>query len=223
MSNIPKIMSNIPKIIHQTAPADKTRWHPIWEKCQNSWKHYFPEWEYRFWTDEDLDTFIKTKYAWFYPIYVSYPKQIQRVDSARYFILNEYGGLYADMDFECIQNFEHIFTENKVYIAESEYKNIKHEPDFEYEILQNALMASPPKHEFWIYIFEDLLTYIEPDLFNPNYILNSTGPQVIIRTYLKYSELVHKLSSKTFSVREYKPETMAVHHGTKIWSDNYNN
>jgi len=204
-------MLNIPKIIHQTAPADKTRWHSIWERCQNSWKHYFPEWEYRFWSDEDLDTFIKTKYVWFYPIYVSYPKQIFRVDAARYFILNEYGGLYADMDFECIQNFEHIFTENKVYIAESEYKDTKYESDFEYEILQNALIASPPKHKFWIYCFEELLAYPEAN------VLKSTGPQVMIRTYLKHPELVNRLPSNIFSKREYKPETMAVHHGTKMW------
>jgi hypothetical protein len=122
------------------------------------------------------------------------------------------------MDFECIQNFEHIFTENKVYIAESEYKNIKYEPDYEYEILQNALIASPPKHEYWTYIFEDLITYVEPDLLNNHFILKSTGPQVIIRTYLKHPELVNRLPSKIFSEREYKPETIAVHHGTHMWA-----
>ena len=46
----------IPKIIHQTAPADKSKWHPIWEICQNSWKENFPspEYSYKFWNDDDL-------------------------------------------------------------------------------------------------------------------------------------------------------------------------
>ena len=204
-------MSYIPKIIHQTAPADKSKWHPIWEKCQNSWKHHFSEWEYRFWSDEDLDEFIKTKYAWFYRRYKTYSKQINRVDAARYFILNEYGGLYIDMDYECLKNFENIFTENKVYIAESEFSTSKYNEDFEYEILQNALMASPPKHTFWIYAFEELFAYQEGD------VLLLTGPQVIIRTYLKHPELVNRLSNKIFSERKYKPETISIHHGTHAW------
>lgn len=24
----------VPHIIHQTAPSDKSKWHPIWHKCQ---------------------------------------------------------------------------------------------------------------------------------------------------------------------------------------------
>ena len=25
----------VSRIIHQTAPSDKKRWHPIWSECQN--------------------------------------------------------------------------------------------------------------------------------------------------------------------------------------------
>jgi mannosyltransferase OCH1-like enzyme len=208
-------MSNIPKIIHQTAPLDKSKWHPIWEKCQNSWKHHFEHWEYRFWTDEDLDEFIKTKYSWFYLTYISYPRNIHKIDAARYFILYEYGGMYVDMDFECIQNFEHMLTENKVYIAESEYKNIiydKNDPYYEYELFQNALMITPPKNEFWKIVFLELLAF--PNTYD---VLKSTGPQVIIRAYLKYPELVIALSSEIFSKKNYKHDTIAVHHGTSVW------
>lgn len=31
----------IPKIIHQLAPTDITKWHPLWSHCQNSWKNIF--------------------------------------------------------------------------------------------------------------------------------------------------------------------------------------
>ena len=45
---ISKPYSNgVPKIIHQTAPRDKTKWNPIWEPCQKTWRLHFPDYEYR--------------------------------------------------------------------------------------------------------------------------------------------------------------------------------
>ena len=97
----------IPKIIHQTAPADKST-HPLtWTKCHESWKREFPESTYKhiMWTDEDLDILIKNDFPWFYSYYINYPKNIERIDIARYFILYKHGGIYADMDFYCNKNF----------------------------------------------------------------------------------------------------------------------
>jgi mannosyltransferase OCH1-like enzyme len=61
---VPKPDGRIPKIIHQTAPADRSKWHAIWTPCQKSWRTQFPDWEYKMWTDEDLEDLIKTKYSW---------------------------------------------------------------------------------------------------------------------------------------------------------------
>jgi len=130
----------IPKIIHQTAPADKTKWHPLWKECQKSWLEKFPGWEYKMWTDEDLDEFIRTKHPEFLSTYLGYPKNINRIDAARYYILFDYGGIYADMDFQCLQNFEDQLPSDKVSIAESHHDNEK---------FQNALMVSPKGHPFW--------------------------------------------------------------------------
>jgi mannosyltransferase OCH1-like enzyme len=198
----------IPKIIHQTAPSDKSRWNPIWEKCQQSWKDKFPDYEYKLWTDEDLDEFISTKYSWFYPTYQGYNEKIKRIDSARYFILYEYGGIYADMDYECIENFETCLTPGKVLIAESKFK----EHPIINEKYQNALMVSPANHPFWNYVIRSLdrNKYVESVLF-------ATGPNVVKEAaYECEPEMFKGLPHGEFT----EGEKWSRHYGTSSWRTN---
>jgi len=177
----------IPKIIHQTAPRDEKKWNPVWKPCQESWKRNFPTWHYQMWTDEDLDVFIRTKYPWFYPTYISYPQNIMRFDAARYFILYEYGGIYADMDFECVKNFEHLLPKGVAFAAETPWNTWG-------EVYQNALMGSPKNHEFWKFVFLDLLM----NKNNPS-VLHATGPEVIHRVADENPDLFYPLDRKRFA------------------------
>jgi len=197
---------SVPRIIHQTAPSDRTKWDPLWFKCQKSWKNKFPNYEYKLWTDEDNDNFIKNRFSWFYKTYTEYSKNIQRIDAVRYFIMYEYGGIYADMDYECINNFEHIIPQDKVSIAASPYKNN--------EFVQNALMAGPAKHPFWVHVF----THLEDYKNIPN-VLTSTGPVMLEVALRTYEGDIHVLPSIHFSsVNSFSP--YAIHHGTCSWCDN---
>jgi mannosyltransferase OCH1-like enzyme len=188
--NIPSTASQIPKIIHQTAPADKSKWHALWAPCQESWKTKFPDYTYMFWSDEDLENLIKTKYPWFYDTYKNYDKNIKRIDAARYFILYEHGGIYADMDFECVNNFAHLIPQHKVSIAESPYKD-----DGRDETHQNALMISPPKHPFWEKVFKLL-----DDHKNKTDVLYATGPQIIVQAIRESDDShINTLESSKFA------------------------
>ena len=93
--------SMIPAIIHQTwkdrSVPDRFR------AAQASWQAAHPEWEYRLWTDADLDDVVSTYAPELVPLYRSYPYQIQRVDAARYVILRQFGGAYADLDLVCMK------------------------------------------------------------------------------------------------------------------------
>ena len=73
----------IPKIIHQTGPEEKY-WHPIWKECSQSWKNNFPDFEYKFWTDNDLRNLIEEQYPNFLNLYDNFPYHIMRVDFARF-------------------------------------------------------------------------------------------------------------------------------------------
>lgn len=69
-------------------------------------KDCHPGWKYKLWNRDDIRKLISDKYIWFLPTYDSYSHDIQRCDSARYFILHEYGGVYMDIDIECYMNVE---------------------------------------------------------------------------------------------------------------------
>ena len=160
--------NSIPKIIHQTAPADRGKWNPVWFECQKSWKNLHPDFEYMFWSDEDVDDFMKTKYPKYYDMFKSYDVNIKRFDAFRYFVLYHYGGIYADMDYKCQKRFYEEIPKNKISIGESLVMND--------EGYQNALMISPKKHDFWLTVF-DLLEQNK----NIKDVLECTGPKLISR------------------------------------------
>lgn len=175
---------NIPKIIHQTAPSDTSKWKPVWFKCQESWKNLHPDFEYMFWSDEDLDYFMRTKYPEYYDMFISYDVNIKRFDAARYFILYHYGGIYADMDYLCQQRFFEELPDDKVSIAMSRVAND--------EGYQNALMISPKGHPYWERVFKQL----EKNK-NKKDVLECTGPKVISRTVSDYE--INALSTDEFN------------------------
>ncbi|TNF98043.1 MAG: hypothetical protein EP297_09055 [Gammaproteobacteria bacterium] len=90
----------IPKIIWQTM---KTNVVPkIMMDYSNSWIEQNPEYEYRFFDDEDITQFIAKEF----PEYISAYKKIKhgavKADFWRYLIMYKYGGVYADIDCRCI-------------------------------------------------------------------------------------------------------------------------
>jgi len=163
------------------------------------------------WYDEDLDNLIRNDFSWFYNIYRSYRKNIQRIDIERYFILYKYGGIYADMDYMCMTNFYNMLPSNKVSISESPYKNNEH--------LQNALMASNINNDFWIKIINEAIIR-NNNIKTNNNVLYTTGPQLISYVYSKNENSVNVLNYKLFnpSKSEFNsPNIIAKHMGTCTW------
>jgi mannosyltransferase OCH1-like enzyme len=163
----------IPKIIHQTGPTEK-KFHPIWKECSQSWKDQFPDFEYKFWTDEDLRNLVKDQYSQYLELYDNFSHHIMRIDFARFCILHFYGGIYADLDFYCYENFYHLLRRD-LYIVQS-WEDWK-------EKVQNSLMISTSNHQFWekCMMFSSF-TYknLNPHQFlYKDYILECCGPKMI--------------------------------------------
>lgn len=160
----------IPHIVHQTAPSDKKRWKPVWSLCQSSVQQNFSDWQYVLWNDEDLDRLVQQHFSWFYPIFRSYPEPIFRADAGRYMILYIYGGLYLDMDYEVLCNFQHRLDPKRPNIVESPFPNV--------ENVQNSLMASPPRHPFWLEVLREMASC--STIFHHS-VLDATGPRMLDR------------------------------------------
>ena len=55
-------------------------------------------WDYRIWDEPSVDELCQARYPGIWEAYRQLPFQIQRVDLAKYMILDTYGGFYADLD-----------------------------------------------------------------------------------------------------------------------------
>ena len=202
--------SNIPKIIHQTAPKNKELWPNTWNICQQTWKTHFPspEYKYMLWNDDDLNKFIQTHYNWFYDYFLEYKHNICRIDAARYFILYHYGGIYADMDFYCFKNFYKELDSNKISIVESPYKYN--------ESLQNSLMVSPQKHDDWKIVFK----YLIKNRKKPQ-ILDISGPRLLDDAFenININVLVHNLYNPDMKSVDWKSKKLYTkHYLTNVWT-----
>lgn len=129
----------IPKILHQTAPQDESVWHPLWKKCQASWLENFPDFEYKLWNDEDIDRLIRDEYPEFWNTYQEFPVHIMKIDFVRFAFMHKFGGIYADMDYFCYQNF-YDDLKDKAYVVENPFGN---------DPIENSLMASEKNHPFF--------------------------------------------------------------------------
>jgi mannosyltransferase OCH1-like enzyme len=206
------------KIIHQTAPSNKSNWHPIWEICQKSWNTTFPspEYKYMFWNDDDLLNLIKSDFPTYLQLYNDFGKNtILKVDFARYAILYKYGGIYADMDFMCKKNFYNMLT-NNIIIVESSAPS---------EIVQNSLMASPAGHIKWLDVLDECKQYYYQFIKdNPNkritgkYVIDITGPRLLSRALdMKSIQILPKQEFNPYSSSFNSDKIYTKHFGTGKW------
>lgn len=181
----------IPKIIHHTGPADRSKWNPIWIPCYHSWYNVFPEDQYThiFWSNEDSNELVKSEYPEFYDTYMAFPADVMRWDFSRYCIMHKYGGIYADMDIYCYKDFYEQIKSYDLVLAESINKLYS---------VENCLMASKPTSQFYYDCLETSeRTYLNnihlniervkdlPQIYT-SYISNMTGLNLLSNVYAWY-------------------------------------
>lgn len=137
----------ISKIIHQTGPTDTSKWHPLWKQCQQSWHSNFKDFEYKFWNDEEIDILVKDHYPKYYDMYSSFSIHIMKIDFVRFCMLHKFGGIYADLDMFCYQNF-YSDLQDGAHIIENPYGN---------DPFENSLMCSRPNEQFFLECMEKSL------------------------------------------------------------------
>jgi mannosyltransferase OCH1-like enzyme len=123
---------------------------PKLKQWQQSWIKNNINFAYVLWDDNDNRKFIVDYFPLFLHIYNSYDREIKRADVIRYFYLYKYGGIYADLDFECLKPFEPILKEmddNKIDIIFGSLSEM--EPQYNLHNIPNALMISKAGCDFW--------------------------------------------------------------------------
>jgi len=140
-----------PKIIFQTwknkTPPKKMAY---WSE---TWRQYNPDYEYILWDDQDNRRFVQEEFAWFLPTYDAYDVEIKRADAIRYMFLYKYGGIYADLDFECMKPFDTLletYVSYDIVLGSMDSRGSWHSKNN----IPNAIMISKPGAKFWIRLLE---------------------------------------------------------------------
>lgn len=167
----------IPKILHQLwKDADVPE---RFARFRETWLRHHPDWEHRLWTDADLHAFVAREFPGFLPVYEAYAEPIRRVDAARYLILKRYGGLYADLDFECLKPLDPLLDGHTFAIGlepESHLALQKAVVRGMTRLLCPSLIASVPGHPFWDHVVEQLHRHA-----GAADVLDATGPFLLTR------------------------------------------
>lgn len=179
--------SPIPRLIHQTW---KTRDVPLeFQALQRSWIDRNPGFEYRFWTDEDIGRFIAEEHPALLPVFHGYADPIARIDLARYLILRRFGGVYADLDFECLRPIDGLLEGRSFVVGLEPEEHGRLAKAVERglpRILCPSFLASVPGHPFWDHLLDRLV-----EARSSADVLDATGPFLLTRAHAAYEGARH--------------------------------
>lgn len=93
--------SKIPKIIHQIWIGPK-EFPQKYKTLATSWLKHHPDWKYMLWDNESIKQLKLVNQD----LFDAADNWGEKSDIARYEILYRFGGLYVDVDFECLKPFD---------------------------------------------------------------------------------------------------------------------
>jgi len=174
----------------QGAPIPR-RIHQLWHSAAlpdyacDSWRRLNPGWEWRLWTDADLLALVRADYPALEQLYLSYPNSVQRADLGRYLVLDRFGGLYADIDTQCLTPVEPLAAERRIILCEEPIEHRHHCDALGLERMYfNGVMAGPARHPFWAHLVQGVQRCVHAS----HHVLESTGPLVLTGAVLDYPE-----------------------------------
>ena len=112
------------------------------------------------------DTMVKQIVPHYFPLYNEFNYFIEKLDFFRYVVLWEYGGIYADMDVECLMPINDILDDKIVFPVENSFGR---------NIIGQFMMISPPRQKLWV----DLMHYIITNYDKRKYVTYNTGPDAV--------------------------------------------
>jgi len=168
-----EVPEKIPKIIHQIwigSPVPKK-----YEKWRASWKQFNNDFEYILWDEASIIQLgLKNMYAF------QQTKNLgAKSDIARYEILNKFGGVYVDTDFECLAPL------NKNFLKTSFFAGLVFS---ETPIFNNAIIGSAPGSKLIELMVGETCEVVSTN--DPMLIMRKTGPLKITETFFKNIDIV---------------------------------
>ncbi len=202
----------IPRIIHQTwRTADVP---PEWSRLAATWRAHHPDWEFRLWTDADNGRLVAEHYPELAVQYASCSYGSQRADFARYLILHRHGGVYVDLDMDCLRPLDPLLEGRTCVLTEEPADHAARIGRS--RMVSNGFIAASPAHPFMERVL-GLLKVRNLQVVKHAEVLTSTGP-VMLGEALAGADLDIKiLTEGAFSpLTSNDPELIQLHEGRNV-------
>eukprot|EP00948_MAST-09A_sp_MAST-9A-sp1_P000325 g325.t1 len=197
--------TKIPRLIHKIWWQGERVVPQIYHSSLQSWKDKHPDWTVIVWDHKSIEEVIRQFFPEDLEMFNNYPRMIQKIDAAKYFILCHFGGVYTDMDQVCLRPIESIIDPDneQADIVVSELSNSrvwiailsglkKWSPPY----LNNAFIASKKQTWIWNYVIEHLRKMsrkkVSSYLIYEAFVLNTTGPMAFTKSLTKAIDIVRK-------------------------------
>lgn len=137
----------IPPLIHQIWMQGKDVVPAKYADARKTWKTLHPNWKIVTWDEVDLRALAKGT-RWERALDMC-ERLIQRADVLRCCVLEQFGGVYVDMDMYALKPLDELMKQHadKIQVGETSFKGV---PWIHAVMrLNNGIVFAPPKHPFW--------------------------------------------------------------------------
>lgn len=220
----------IPKLIHQIWIGGKPM-PETFEPLVKTWRDLNPKWSYRIWHD-DFAPDLGTMSAPFQELLALPLTPIIRADILRLLVLYVHGGVYCDVDTECLRPLDELADGKRFFIGwEDELQ------------LCNAVIGATPRHpaiasllrEVTASVFEKLpealhrpyavsgpafATKVLTSAEMPVPDVDLLAPDVLYPTHYHEKSAISVLKTSGIPAREQFPSAFAIHYWAGSWLEN---
>lgn len=189
----------VPRIIHQIWVGPK-EFPSEFAGYQKTWKKHHPDWELKFWTEDNL------------PGDLTRPEALDRLrtpaersDILRLEVLLRHGGVYVDTDFECRRSLEPLIADLDFFIA-----------DLKPGRTNNAFIGAEPGHP----LLERALRECTPREYY-GYDKEAAGPLFLDKLVAEQRDTLKVFPPELIypSTPAEEREAVAIHHHARSWKD----
>lgn len=174
----------IPRLTHQTWKQKAlTREFATYRQ---SWVEKHPEWEHRFYDDRDCRAFIEDDFPEWLDIFDGFSRPIQRFDLFRYLVIYRHGGLYIDMDMQCLKPVDRLLAGKACVLSVERILTKRYQSELGYKEpfqIANCVFAAAPGHAFLNRILERIRQVAERPALSDDDVEEITGPRMLTRVY----------------------------------------
>ena len=156
----------IPSILH-LVHKDRASIKPASIEYMRHCAELNPDYTIMFHSDQDIRKMLETDYSEYVESFYRLGPPMKQIDLSRYFLMHRYGGIYADLDYECVQPF-------RAWVPKEKAAWLSSWPD-------PALLVSAKGEPFWIDAIEQV--FEQPAQQS---VWDTTGPSGLNRYTINY-------------------------------------